>query len=71
MFRVRPSVLIVTAFTTSRCRLSKIPDSPGMVGTESRAKCHEVCTDAEFGVAAGVSSYQASYHGLPSKLGSK
>jgi formate dehydrogenase gamma subunit len=43
------------------------------VGTESCAKCHEgVALTQEFGVAGErVSSYQASYHGLASKLGSK
>ncbi len=43
------------------------------VGTESCAKCHEgVTLTQEFGVASErVSSYQASYHGLASKLGSK
>ena len=43
------------------------------VGTESCAKCHEgVALTQEFGVASErVSSYQASYHGLASKLGSK
>jgi formate dehydrogenase gamma subunit len=43
------------------------------VGTESCAKCHEgVALTQEFGVAGErMSSYQASYHGLASKLGSK
>jgi len=43
------------------------------VGTESCAKCHEgVALTQEFGVASErVSSYQASYHGLAAKLGSK
>lgn len=43
------------------------------VGTESCAKCHEgVALTQEFGVASErVSSYQASYHGLASKYGSK
>jgi len=43
------------------------------VGTESCAKCHEgVALTQEFGVASErVSSYQASYHGLASRLGSK
>src|SRR5688572_10694672 len=43
------------------------------IATESCAKCHEgVALSQEFGVAAGrVSSYQDSYHGLASRLGSK
>ena len=43
------------------------------IGTESCAKCHEgVALSREFGVASErVSSYQASYHGLASKYGSK
>ncbi len=43
------------------------------VGTDSCAKCHEgVALSQEFGVASErVSSYQASYHGLASKFGSK
>jgi formate dehydrogenase gamma subunit len=43
------------------------------MATESCAKCHEgVALTQEFGVASErVSSYQASYHGLASKLGSK
>lgn len=43
------------------------------VGTESCAKCHEgVALTREFGIASErVSSYQASYHGLASKFGSK
>lgn len=43
------------------------------IGTESCAKCHEgVALTQEFGVASErVSSYQASYHGLASKYGSK
>jgi formate dehydrogenase gamma subunit len=43
------------------------------VATESCAKCHDgVALSQEFGVASErVSSYQASYHGLASKFGSK
>jgi len=43
------------------------------LGTQSCAKCHEgVALTREFGVAGGrVSSYQDSYHGLASQLGSK
>src|SRR6266542_4520519 len=43
------------------------------VATDTCAKCHEgVTLTQEFGVASErVSSYQASYHGLASKLGSK
>ncbi|HJZ79231.1 MAG TPA: cytochrome b/b6 domain-containing protein [Pyrinomonadaceae bacterium] len=43
------------------------------VGTQSCARCHEgVTLTQEFGVAGErVSSYQDSYHGLASKLGSK
>lgn len=43
------------------------------LATASCAQCHEgVALSREFGVAAGrVSSYQDSYHGLASKMGSK
>jgi formate dehydrogenase gamma subunit len=43
------------------------------VATESCSDCHEgVALTQEFGVASGrVSSYQDSYHGLASRLGSK
>lgn len=43
------------------------------IATESCSDCHEgVALTQEFGVAAGrVSSYQDSYHGLASRLGSK
>src|ERR1041385_589202 len=43
------------------------------VGTDSCAKCHEgVTLTQEFGVASGrVASYQDSYHGLASQMGSK
>ena len=43
------------------------------IATESCARCHEgVALTQEFGVAGGrVSSYQDSYHGLASQLGSK
>jgi formate dehydrogenase gamma subunit len=43
------------------------------IATESCAKCHEgVALTQEFGVASGrVSSYEDSYHGLASRLGSK
>jgi formate dehydrogenase gamma subunit len=43
------------------------------VATDSCAKCHEgVALTQEFGVASErVTSYQASYHGLASKFGSK
>lgn len=52
---------------------SKSGSASVAVGTESCAKCHEgVTLSQEFGIAGErVSSYEASYHGLASKLGSK